>query len=791
MPIISAIGSSSATTGAPQKPDLKPIGICLPSNSTLEMSNSSTTLATNRVTTNTSSANFYTNSSQGPSVGALSVMVARFSADPNSRQQTVILHPRPLSSGNRPALQMSAAIRGQTVISGQTISTTGSTPSLTSSSASISVRTTHLIGGQQHPSNAVPLLNLQNVSNANTSGVSSHSGSAVKQICGPNRPFITTSGPLPIESVSLVMANPNDNSVVNSRSIRLQQTNDLKQNTNIHNINKISGPRTAVLGSTLMATQPTKMAISIGGSGAQNATSVPTHVARVGIIGQLPINSGTTTTANKSGIINLTKGQFIFSNSATAQNLNSGNSLGNSLGTTIHNMVNVSGSVASFPTTAQTSQTTKLTVNSSANNAITSRHSIVSTTPFIQNVSNVSQHNVSQHTQPSGRATVHQNASINSSQTPSTTQSHLSLQPTTTVSTASPLRPTILSSPVGSPVKQSQLQTSTPSSPRPSILIRKRIANDSHTGLTPTALFKTTVANTTVSGPTTPVRPTNFGLKQNDSTLSQTNLETKVNDSLSTLDNTLGLNCGPTLPTTPNSEGNQTPRKKPRKQLLEPSSLKSSQNIHLLNNSSSKDREVITDKESVVRINKKPRVSLLSSYNVGWKSLQYHFLRYSDVRPKPEKKLTLSELSNEGMHRRNGWKIHHLATQMEVMSDNEESVYRRLSQFLETFERDVVALSNQCSTTTTNTSINCTNNSNNSNNNNSVCELNSRTVDSALESINEKLNDLIRGNLQRSNLFGEQISDARQLIIKLTNDHKERVGKITKKCANKRTYITK
>ena len=789
MPIISSIGSSSATTGAPQKADLKPIGICLPSNSTIEMSNSSTTLAPNRVTTNTSNANFYTNSSQGPSVGALSVMVARFSADANSRQQTVILHPRPINSGNRPALQVSAALRGQTVISGQTISTTGSTPSLTSSSASISVRTTHLIGGQQHPSNAVPLLNLQNVSNANTSAVSSHSASAVKQLCTSNRPFITTSGALPIESVSLVMANPNDSNVVNARPIRLHQTtNDLKSNT-IHNINKISGPRTAVLGSTLMATQPTKMAISIGGSGAQTATTVPTHVARVGIIGQLPMGSGANTAANKSGIINLTKGQFIF-NSASAPNMNSG--------TTLHNMVNVSGSVASFSTTAQSSQNTKLSVNSSANNVITSRHSLVSTSPFIQqNVSNVSQH-ISQHTQPSNRSAVHQNANINSSQTPSTTQSQQSLQPTTTVSSASPLRPTILSSPVSSPVKQSQLQTSTPSSPRPSILIRKRIANDSHTGITPTALFKQTAPNSAMTGSTTPVRAANYGLKPNDSPLSQTNSDNnRVNDCLTTNDNNVGLKMGSTLPTTPNSEGNQTPRKKPRKQLLEPSSLKTSQNIRLLNNSAntSKDREVINDKESVVRINKKPRVSLLSTYNMGWKSLQYHFLRYSDVRPKPEKKLTLSELSNEGLQRRNGWKIHHLATQMEVMSDNEESVYRRLTEFLDTFEKDVVALNgSQCSTTTTTNSsnTNCSNNTNNNINNNlSVCELNSRTLDSNLDSITVKLNDLIRGNLQRSNLFAEQISEARQLIIKLTNDHKERVGKITKKCANKRTYITK
>jgi hypothetical protein len=777
MPIIS---SSSSSTTAPQKAELKPIGICLPSNSSIDMSNSSTTLATNRVTTSQTNANYYNSSSSSSTssaaipVGALSVMVARFAADANSRQQTVILHPRPLSAANRSGLQMSASIRGPTVISGQNINTTSSTPSLSSSSASISVRTTHLIGGQQHPTNALPVLNLSTVTNANTSGVSSHSSSTVKQICGQTRPFITTSGPLPIESVSLVMANANEPNVVNARPLRLHNTsNDLKQNTTtVHNINKISGSRTAVMtGSTIVATQPTKM-ISIGGSGGQTATSVAQHVARVGIIGQLP---GVTSNANKSGIINLattslSKGFII--NSSPTTNLNTGNA-------TIHNVVNVSGSMASFGSSAQSLQSTKLSVNSTNNNIITTRHSVVSTQPFISQQSGT---NVSQ---PSLRSTIHQNANtaINSLQSSSQSSAQQLLQPTTTVSTTSPLRPTILSSPANSPIKQTQLQTSTPSSPRPSILIRKRIANDSQTSLTPTTLFKTSTQtpNTAITASSTPLRVSNIGLNSNELSLGQTNAETRTNESYASSDATLVPNCVTSLPTTPNSEGNQTPRKKPRKQLLEPSSLKSSQNIQLLNSSANKlkTEDNSTDKESALHLNKKPRVSLLSSYNMQWKALQYHFLRYSDVRPKPEKKLTLSELSNEGLQRKNGWKIHHLATQMEVMTDNELNVHQRLTQFLDTFEKDVT---NQCSSN---------NNSNIKNiNNTSVCDLKHSVGggDSSFDTIAIKLNDLIRGNLQRSNLFSDQITEARQLIIKLTNDHKERVAKITKKCANKRTY---
>ncbi len=784
MPIIS---SSSSSTTAPQKAELKPIGICLPPNSSIDMSNSSTTLATNRVTTSQTNANYYNSSSSSSTssatipVGALSVMVARFAADANSRQQTVILHPRPLSAANRAGLQMTASIRGPTVISGQNINTTSSTPSLSSSSASISVRTTHLIGGQQHPTNTLPVLNLSTVTNANTSGVSSHSSSTVKQICGQTRPFITASGPLPIESVSLVMANTNEPNVVNARPLRLHNTsNDLKQNTTtVHNINKISGSRTAVMtGSTIVATQPTKM-ISIGGSGAQTATSVSQHVARVGIIGQLPMGSGVTSNANKSGIINLAttplpKGFII--NSSPTTNLNAGNA-------TIHNVVNVSGSMASFGSSAQS---TKLSVNSTNNNIITTRHSVVSTQAFISQQSGT---NVSQ---PSLRSTIHQNANtaINSLQSSSQSSAQQLLQPTTTVSTTSPLRPTILSSPANSPIKQTQLQTSTPSSPRPSILIRKRIANDSQASLTPTTLFKTSTQtpNTAITASSTPLRVSNIGLNSNELSLGQTNTETRTNESYALSDATLVPNCVTALPTTPNSEGNQTPRKKPRKQLLEPSSLKSSQNIQLLNSSANKlkTEDNSTDKESALHLNKKPRVSLLSSYNMQWKALQYHFLKYSDVRPKPEKKLTLSELSNEGLQRKNGWKIHHLATQMEVMTDNELNVHQRLTQFLDTFEKDVT---NQCSSN--NSNIKNINSNNNNNNNTSVCDLKHSMGGDSFDSIAIKLNDLIRGNLQRSNLFSDQITEARQLIIKLTNDHKERVAKITKKCANKRTYITK
>ena len=176
--------------------------------------------------------------------------------------------------------------------------------------------------------------------------------------------------------------------------------------------------------------------------------------------------------------------------------------------------------------------------------------------------------------------------------------------------------------------------------------------------------------------------------------------------------------------------------------------------------------------EVVITIHNKPRPSILNIYQAPWKSLQYHFLRYSDVKQKPEKKLTLSELSSEGLQRKNGWKVHHLVTHIEETDEEENQIFERLKLFLQTFEKNYdTSLSNNINLL----GLNC---------------FNSSHFGSTIP-LFDKLTDLIRGNLQRSKLFQEQIHEAKSLLIKLTNDHKERVSRLTKKCVNKRTYINK
>lgn len=65
---------------------------------------------------------------------------------------------------------------------------------------------------------------------------------------------------------------------------------------------------------------------------------------------------------------------------------------------------------------------------------------------------------------------------------------------------------------------------------------------------------------------------------------------------------------------------------------------------------------------------KKPRsCSLLNSYKQSWKPTNNHFQRYSDVKPREERRPTVVDLANQAhvLQKVNGWKIYHLTSQME------------------------------------------------------------------------------------------------------------------------------
>ena len=70
-------------------------------------------------------------------------------------------------------------------------------------------------------------------------------------------------------------------------------------------------------------------------------------------------------------------------------------------------------------------------------------------------------------------------------------------------------------------------------------------------------------------------------------------------------------------------------------------------------------------------------MSLLNSYRHTWKSRHNHFLRYSDVRPKEDRRPTVNELANQKymMQKVNGWKVRKLGEYVSVSARMDRPVF--------------------------------------------------------------------------------------------------------------------
>ena len=380
----------------------------------------------------------------------------------------------------------------------------------------------------------------------------------------------------------------------------------------------------------------------------------------------------------------------------------------------------------------------------------------------------------------------------------------------------------VQSSVTGSPIKGQSVNpvhAQTPPSPRPSILTRKRNLGD--VPLNQSNLGKSPIKTSLAEGLAAKVEA-ELVTSENDHNrplttsnllpCTQSNILSAQSNILSAQSNILSAQSTMTSqPVSVSSDGTATPRKKPRKQSLEPFNLSTSANMKLLTATGSSDegaqgshfgtssnvskegskRQVDPEDgdDLMVRttevdpvLGKKFRPALYQSVIPPWKSLQHHFLRYTDVKPRPEKRMTLAELSNEGLQKKNGWKIHHLATQMEEMGEDEAQVLDRLRKLLAVLEEKSSVVPSgtdlKNGSAPTQSGLNGT----------AQSDLNRTSV--GLQTP-EKVIDLIRGNLQRSNIFKEQMNESQQLLVKLTNDHREKVAKLTKKNMHKRTCIAK
>lgn len=142
--------------------------------------------------------------------------------------------------------------------------------------------------------------------------------------------------------------------------------------------------------------------------------------------------------------------------------------------------------------------------------------------------------------------------------------------------------------------------------------------------------------------------------------------------------------------------------------------------------------------------------------------------------------MTMAELGNEVLQRRNGWKVHHLVGQLSDLIQNEVQNRGKISSLLEMFVEEgakrVHDLANNC---------------------HKLPEQYAALLQSQRsygknefnpELIVTKLDDLLKGDIQRSNMFDDQLRDCKDLIVRITNEHRDRVSRITTKF-NKRIQL--
>ncbi|XP_064638401.1 histone deacetylase complex subunit SAP130-like [Lineus longissimus] len=241
--------------------------------------------------------------------------------------------------------------------------------------------------------------------------------------------------------------------------------------------------------------------------------------------------------------------------------------------------------------------------------------------------------------------------------------------------------------------------------------------------------------------------------------------EVKVKqEPMETTENGLILSSGATTPAISQSNSMEaSPRKKPRKQLLnaneelkdEPVSYSSGDNIDDLLDTSFEndgDKDSFIDDEGTrwVNMRRRNQVALLNFYSCTWKAKNNHFYRQADVKIKDERRPTVNELSNQKgiMQKTSGWKLYHLAAQLEDMNDCEKDVKSKMGGI-----QDSLIPKGK----------------------------HSPLIDEEMS----RVHDLTQGNIQRSQLIVDQLEEARSSMIKIL-DHKQKIMEIVNKHHSKR-----
>ncbi|XP_072766825.1 uncharacterized protein [Anoplolepis gracilipes] len=228
------------------------------------------------------------------------------------------------------------------------------------------------------------------------------------------------------------------------------------------------------------------------------------------------------------------------------------------------------------------------------------------------------------------------------------------------------------------------------------------------------------------------------------------------------------INLNPTI--------EMSPRKKPRKQqltgveLTEPRCTEEEMQFiteeKMKKDTKEESKEKFSDKRQVSNVQSdikssnqqtentiraRPVPSLIgSSWKNKWSVRLHHYRRPSDVRPREERRPTVAELAQQKhvLQKLNGWKVYHLTTQMEDIADLEKQVHEKLKTTLMLLE--------------------------------SQQSVKSRHNDGL-----ERVNELIKGNMQRSILISEGMNEARTQLVTIFQ-HKGPITDLLQRCGNKR-----
>uniref|UniRef100_A0A8C4NBN4 Sin3A-associated protein a n=1 Tax=Eptatretus burgeri TaxID=7764 RepID=A0A8C4NBN4_EPTBU len=209
-----------------------------------------------------------------------------------------------------------------------------------------------------------------------------------------------------------------------------------------------------------------------------------------------------------------------------------------------------------------------------------------------------------------------------------------------------------------------------------------------------------------------------------------------------------------------------SPRKKPRKQqhvvsapeeseMLEGNSTddeeKGSRAVQTIKYEKLMPPKEYVDEEGVryVPVKLRPPVTLLSQYRNPWKAAFHHFQCYPDVRVKEEKKASLQDMAAQKglVSKVQGWKVQLCASQLMQLVNLENEVYEKMSSLQEGI----------------------------------MPQKKKGGGDEELH----KVYELIQGNLQRCKLVMDQITEARESMMRVL-DHKEHVLKLLNKSGNAR-----